>query len=114
MDKIFIKNLTAHTTIGIHAWEKQIKQKVIIDLAFEVDTTQAATTDDISHTIDYAAISEATQTFLANHPHQLIEAAANTLANYLTKEFNLSSLSLTLTKPGALKQGAAVGITLQR
>ena len=34
---IFIRDLTAETTIGIFNWERDIRQKVVIDLEMEVD-----------------------------------------------------------------------------
>ena len=39
MDKIFIRDLTAETTIGIYNWERDIRQKVLIDLEMEVDAS---------------------------------------------------------------------------
>ena len=36
-DKIYIKNLAIETIIGIFDWEREVKQKVSIDMEFEFD-----------------------------------------------------------------------------
>jgi len=47
MDKVFIEGLNIQTTIGFFAWEKEIKQTLVIDLVMGWDTSIAAKNDEL-------------------------------------------------------------------
>ena len=65
---ICIDELTIETLIGIHPWEQNLKQKLIFDLQCFVDTEKASDTDDLSHAVDYEALSQQLSEFIsANH-----------------------------------------------
>ncbi|MFT5529730.1 MAG: dihydroneopterin aldolase, partial [Alteromonadaceae bacterium] len=83
MDKIFIEGLSIQTTIGFFAWEKEIKQTLVIDLVMGWDTAEAAKNDELAKTLDYAEISTAINTFANENPVDLIETLAERMASYL-------------------------------
>ena len=68
MDRVFIKGLSIQTTIGFFAWEKEIKQTLVIDLAMGWNTAAAAKNDELAKTLDYAEISTAINTFANENP----------------------------------------------
>ena len=41
MDKVFIDHLEVYCTIGVYEWEKQITQKLVLDLEMDFDTQAA-------------------------------------------------------------------------
>ena len=41
MDKIFLKELTTETVIGIFDWEREVKQTIAIDLEMAADIRRA-------------------------------------------------------------------------
>jgi len=47
MDIVYIRGLEVKTVIGIYDWEKEIKQKITIDLEMASDIKKAAATDEI-------------------------------------------------------------------
>ena len=49
MDIVYITGLKAETIIGIHDWEREQRQTVLIDLELGCDTTRPARSDDISY-----------------------------------------------------------------
>jgi dihydroneopterin aldolase len=114
MDKIFLSSLSVECIVGIWAWERQIKQTVIIDLEMAADIRRAAATDRIEDTIDYKRVSERMRAFVAESQFQLVETLAERTAAFLLGEFGLGWVRLTVRKPGALAGKAQVGVTIER
>ncbi len=114
MDKVFITGLSIQTTIGFYAWEKQIKQTLVIDLTMAWDTKPAAEQDELAKTLDYAEISVFIETFANQHPVDLIETLANRLAEALLDRYGMPWLSLTIHKPHAVHNATSVGVTIER
>ena len=112
MDTIQIIGLTVTTTIGVHVWEKRIKQSLFIDL--HLDTNLSACSDDLTKTIDYDALSERVRTFVETKSFALIETVANDVATLIKDEFHVPSLRVTVHKPHAIKHATSVGVTISR
>jgi dihydroneopterin aldolase len=114
MDKVHIKGLTIQTTIGFFAWEKEIKQTLVVDLAMGWNTAIAAEHDELDKTLDYADISVAIERFANNNPVDLIETLAERLAQYLMTEYHIPWLTLFIGKPGAVHNAQTVGVEIER
>lgn len=114
MDKVFIKGLTIQTTIGFYAWEKDIKQTLVIDVEMGCDIAAAAENDELAKTLDYAEISTAIATFANQNPVDLLETLAERLAQYLLTTYPIPWLKLTIGKPGAVLDAENVGVEIER
>lgn len=114
MDKVFIKGLSIQTTIGFFAWEKQIKQTLVIDLAMGWDIRPAALNDELDKTLDYAQISEQIEEFANTNQVDLLETLAERLAQFLMTNYHIPWLKLTLHKPNAVHNAASVGVEIER
>ena len=114
MDKVYIEGLTFQTTIGFYAWEKEIKQTLVIDLAMGWNTAQAAENDELAKTLDYAAISEAIVEFANANPVDLIESLAARIAAFLIANYQIPWLRLKLMKPTAVHNATTVGVEIER
>jgi dihydroneopterin aldolase len=109
---LFINELKIPAVIGIHTWEKKIKQTLVFDLEIETDISKAANSDDINDAIDYVQICELMQSFLQDNSFNLIETLADKIANLLLQNFSLTSLRLVVRKPKVLSQIKEVGIVI--
>jgi dihydroneopterin aldolase len=114
MDIVTISGLQVATVIGIHAWERQVPQVLLIDLEMASDITVAAASDDIADALDYSAVSERLLAFAAASDFRLLETMAEQMAQLLQREFALPWLRLRLGKPGAVAQAISVGIVVER
>ena len=54
MDTVLIEGLNLRSVIGVHAWERAIRQRLQLDLALTVDTSAAGQSDAIEDAVDYA------------------------------------------------------------
>lgn len=114
MDIITINELSIETTIGVHAWEQQIKQKVVIDLQLGTDISVAASKDSLEDTLDYDAIAKRVCAFVAESKYKLIESLAEKTAQLIQEEFAVQWLRLSLKKPGAVRGAKSVGVVIER
>lgn len=114
MDKVFIKGLQADTVIGVYDWEREIRQKLLLDIELATDIQPAAKTDDLALTLDYAAISARVIAYIHAAEFQLIETLAEKIAQLLMTEFSIPWLKLTLYKPGAVSEAETVGVMIER
>jgi len=113
-DHITIHGLKLDTIVGVHDWERELRQTVVIDLDLGVDCARAAASDRLEDAVDYAAVAAWLESELAVASYQLIETLAERLADGLLREFAVPWLRLVLHKPGAVHKAADVAITITR
>ena len=114
MDKIRVRQLKVDAVIGIHDWEKAIKQPVLIDLDLSFDSSQAAKTDDIKDALDYFAVRQRVTLMVSSSRFELVETLANKVAEMLLQDFPCQKVKLALYKPDAIANAQAVGIKISR
>ena len=114
MDKIFIHTLKTEAIVGIFDWERQVKQTVVIDLELSADIRKAALTDSIEDTLNYKAVAKRVLGFVEASQFHLVETLAEHVAMLVLEQFGVQSVSITLSKPGAIRNSKDVGVKLER
>ena len=114
MDTIFVRDLSLDAVIGVFGWERQVRQRISIDLEMATDITHAAKSDSLADTLDYKAISNRIRTLVAETQPQLVETLIELIAQTIMQEFDVPWLRITISKPGAVRGSAAVGVTIER
>ncbi|MDG1305425.1 MAG: dihydroneopterin aldolase [Pseudomonadales bacterium] len=113
-DIIFIEGLEIETIIGVYEHERNIKQKVVLDIEMTIPESDAANSDDLRHTVDYDAVSKLVTSYVIDTQYQLIESLAEQVASLVLGAFATDSLKLKLSKPGAVKNAKSVGLIILR
>lgn len=113
-DIVYIKDLQVKTIIGIFDWEREIKQIVSIDLEMATDIRAAAASDQIDDALNYKSIGKRITAFVEQSEFQLVETLAERIAEIVQNEFGVKWLRLRLSKPGALRGSADVGLIIER
>jgi len=114
MDIVYIKGLRTDSVIGIHDWERGIRQELVVDLELSTDNRAAAATDSIAQAVDYEAISRRVLAFVEASDFQLIETLAERVVELIMAEFQVPWVRLCLGKPGAVAAAADVGVVIER
>jgi dihydroneopterin aldolase len=114
MDIIFLGGLEIETIIGIYDWERKKKQTVVLDIEMAFDIKRAAETDDITHTLDYKAVSERVVSFVEKSEFFLVEKLIEEIATVLRTEFQIPWVRIVLNKRGAITRAKDVGIIIER
>ena len=113
-DYIVLIGLKVSCIIGIFDWERKQKQDVLINLQIPCDAHKAAQRDNIADAVDYKKIAKTTIAFVEKSDFQLVETLAEKLADLLIKNFQLSEIELSVSKPAAIRGSQNVGITIHR
>ncbi|MBJ8439281.1 dihydroneopterin aldolase [Acinetobacter junii] len=115
MDAIIIEGLKVDTVIGCFNWERQIIQPLMLDLTIHNDLNQAAQSDELDDTLNYAQICEVAAQVIQQAKPKLIEHAAQLVLEKLFLVFpSIESIIITIRKPAIIAQANAVGIRLER
>ena len=114
MDKIFLTGLSVDCVVGIWEWERQVKQRVVLDIEMATDIRKAAASDHIDDTIDYKKVSKRLLSFVGESQFQLVETLTEKIAEILIKEFHVPWVKVKLNKQGALRGSKDVGILIER
>lgn len=114
MDIVFIEALEIECVIGIYDWEREITQKVVLDIEMAFDNRPPAASDDITDTLDYKAVSKRLIGYVGASSFGLVETLAENCAAIIREEFAVPWLRLKLSKPGAVTGSRAVGVVIER
>ena len=114
MDTVFIRDLSMDAVIGVFGWERQVRQRITINLEMATDLSKAASTDDLEYTLDYKAISQRIRALVDENQPKLVETLIELIATKVMEEFNIPWLRISIAKPGAVRGSAAVGVVIER
>ena len=114
-DRVFVEGLEIYCIIGVQPWERQVMQKVRIDLDIEADCSPAGRADDVSLALDYRAVSKRVQQLVEGSKFQLVEALAESTAATVLGEFpRAAAVRVRVAKPGAVRFAESVGVEIVR
>lgn len=114
MDIIYLSDLKVETIIGIYDWERETKQTISLNLQMATDIRSAAKHDHIDHTLNYKNVAKRLIQFVEDSSFQLIETMAEQITQIIMGEFNVPWVQLKLSKPGAIRGAADVGLIIER
>lgn len=114
MDIVYVRGLEVKTTIGVYDWEREIKQPVTVDLDMAYDFTEAASSDDHKHVLDYKIVCVRVTEFIEKSNLQLLEAMAEEIARLIRTEFNVAWVRVRVGKPAAITGAKDVGVIIER
>jgi len=98
-DTVSIRDLSVAAVIGVHPWEREIEQTLVVSVDMAADVRKAAASDDLPDALDYSAVAATIAAVLRAGKFRLIETAAERVAGRLLADFPLSWLRLELRKP---------------
>ena len=113
-DIIKVHQLQCHGYIGIYEHEKKNTQPIMVNLEIYTDINYAKYHDDYNQAICYEKISLAIIQFMTHRHFNLLEHLAESLSEFLLKEFYLQKIILEVAKPQAIKQAQQVSIRIKR
>ncbi len=100
-DRITVRGLRAHGYHGVLTDERQTGQVFVVDAVLELDTGAAAERDELSRTVDYAALAQRLAAVVAGPPVDLIETLAARLAAVCLDDERVTATEITVHKPHA-------------
>ena len=114
MDTVYVHGLAVDTVIGIFDWEREIRQKVVLDVEMAVDISASAATEDIDRTVSYKDVSDRLTQFVEQSEFLLVETMAEEIAALILAEFPVPFVRIKLDKGGVVKKVKHVGVMIER
>ncbi len=96
---VCIRDLQVRAVIGVHPWEREAEQTLVVSVDMAADVARAAATDDLADALDYSAVARAVADVLREGRFRLIETAAERVAERVQAGFAVSWLRVELRKP---------------
>ena len=100
-DTIAIRGLRVRGHHGVLPAERRDGQTFVVDAVLHLDTRAAATTDDLSKTIDYAELAHRLAAIVSGEPVDLLETLAERLAASALSDPAVRRVEVTVHKPEA-------------
>ena len=121
MDKIKIKKLQIPCILGIYEKEEVVEQVVELDIEIETDLKKSAMLNDLSYSVDYAALVEEISFIVRNSRFRLLEVLVDCVAHYILnsspngrERTTINLVRICATKPEAMGDIASPSIEITR
>jgi 7,8-dihydroneopterin aldolase/epimerase/oxygenase len=96
---IEITGLSLYTRHGVSEAEREVGQRLVIDLRLDVGETDATVTDSILDTVDYAEVCQLVALVAQQRSHKTLERLCSTIAGRLLDDYDLEGVWVKATKP---------------
>jgi 7,8-dihydroneopterin aldolase/epimerase/oxygenase len=94
-----ITGLSLYTHHGVSDAEREVGQRLVLDLRLDVGETDATVTDSIEDTVDYAEVCQLVALIAQQRSHRTLERLCSTIANRLLDDYQLEGVWVKATKP---------------
>ena len=116
-DQIFINGLVLNTIIGVNAWEREERQRVVLDLTIHLRFDPTVLLEDhVPKMHNYRTITRIVSKYVEESNYKTVEAFALSVAKLMIITCHVPKVTVRVEKPSALvfAQGAGVEITRDR
>lgn len=96
---IEISGLSIYTHHGVSDAERQVGQRLVLDLRLELGETDATATDQIEDTVDYAEVCQLVTLIAQQRSHRTLERLCSTIADRLIADYALEGVWVKAAKP---------------
>jgi 7,8-dihydroneopterin aldolase/epimerase/oxygenase len=100
-DRIELRGLTVHGRHGVLEHERADGQDFVVDITVWIDLADAAASDDLADTFDYAALAQLAAEVVAGPPRKLIETVGGAIADRVMTDERVHAVEVVVHKPQA-------------
>jgi 7,8-dihydroneopterin aldolase/epimerase/oxygenase len=94
-----VAGLSLYTSHGVSEAEREIGQRLVFDVALELEECDARLTDRVEDTIDYADVCEQVALAAQERSYRTLERLCEATAERLLARYDAVSVKLKATKP---------------
>lgn len=100
-DRIELRGLMVRGRHGVFDHERANGQDFVIDITMWIDLADAAASDDLTDTYDYAALAQLAADIVAGPPRNLIETVGGEIADQVMDDKRVHAVEVVVHKPQA-------------
>jgi dihydroneopterin aldolase len=94
-----ITGLSLYTHHGVSDAEREVGQRLVLDLRLDLGATDATVTDSIEDTVDYAEVCQLVALVAQQRSHKTLERLCSTIAERLLADYDLEGVWVKAAKP---------------
>ena len=94
-----ISGLSLYTHMGVTAAEREVGQRLLIDLTLEVGEVDATVTDMVEDTVDYGVVCNTVALVAQQRSYKTLERLCTAIADRLLGDFPIEAVSVKAAKP---------------
>ena len=96
---IEITGLSLYTHHGVTEAEREVGQRLVVDVRLDIGECDATATDSIEDTIDYVQVCQLIALVAQQRSHSTLERLCSTIANRLLSDYELEAVWVKASKP---------------
>jgi dihydroneopterin aldolase len=96
---IEISGLSLFTHVGVTAAEREVGQRLLLDLRLDVGNVDATITDRIEDTVDYAEVCDVANLVAQQRSYKTLERLCSAIADRLLGQYDADSVWVKAAKP---------------
>ena len=96
---IEVTGLSLYTHHGVSAAEREVGQRLVLDLRLEVGDCDATITDEVDDTVNYATVCERVSYVAQARSYKTLERLCSAIADRLLADFDAEEVWVKATKP---------------
>jgi len=96
---IEVSGLSLFTHVGVTAAEREVGQRLLLDLRLDVGECDATVTDRIEDTVDYAQVCETANLVAQQRSYKTLERLCSAVADRLLADFAAEEVWVKASKP---------------
>ena len=94
-----IVGLSLYTHHGVTAAEREIGQRLVLDVRFDIGEPDALITDRVEDTVDYGEVCQVIALIAQQRSYRTLERLCTAVADRLLGDFNLERVWIKAAKP---------------
>jgi 7,8-dihydroneopterin aldolase/epimerase/oxygenase len=94
-----ITGLSLYTHHGVSDAEREVGQRLVLDLRLDIGETDATVTDSIEDTVDYAEVCQLVALIAQQRSHRTLERLCSAIAERLLADYDLEGVWVKAAKP---------------
>ena len=107
-----IKDLRLRCVIGLHDWEREKIQDVVLNVEFQYEAGEAIREDAVEHAVDYKALTKKIIGAVEPARFRMLESLAAAVLELVMQEPRIASARVEVDKPHSLRFADSVSATV--
>jgi 7,8-dihydroneopterin aldolase/epimerase/oxygenase len=96
---IEVSGLSLYTHVGVTAAEREVGQRLLIDLRIDVGDCDATLTDRIEDTVDYGQVCEIANLVAQQRNYKTLERLCTAIADRILERWDVNAIWVKAAKP---------------
>ena len=96
---IEISGLSLYTHLGVTEAEREVGQRLLLDIRIDVGESDATLTDQLEDTVDYAEICDSANLVAQQRTYRTLERLCTAIADRLISSYDVNAVWIKAAKP---------------